>query len=64
MRDQRKHGKTTEYCDETPFYTLGPHNYRYRSGLPHYLCHQTAMIGLVRMRNVVYVTLKEHLGLQ
>jgi hypothetical protein len=44
--------KQLEYCDEAPFYTLGP--YRYRSGLrPHYLCHRSRNDWLVRMRNVV-----------
>jgi phosphomethylpyrimidine synthase len=44
--------KQLEYCDEAPFYTLGP--YRYRSGLrPHYLCHRSRNDWMVRMRNVV-----------
>jgi hypothetical protein len=38
-------------------------NYRYRSWLrPHYLSHQAAMIGCLRMRNVVPVT-QRHLSL-
>jgi phosphomethylpyrimidine synthase len=37
--------KQLEYCDEAPFYTLGPLTTDIAPGYDHYLCHQTAMIG-------------------
>jgi hypothetical protein len=45
--------KQLEYCDEAPFYTLGPLTTDIAPGYDHYLCHRSRNDWLVRMRNVV-----------
>jgi hypothetical protein len=45
--------KQLEYCDEAPFYTLGPLTTDIAPLRPHYLSHRSRNDWLVRMRNVV-----------
>jgi hypothetical protein len=42
--------KQLEYCDEAPFYTLGPLTTDIAPGYDHYLCHRTRNDWLVRMQ--------------
>jgi hypothetical protein len=44
--------KQLEYCDEAPFYTLGPLTTDIAPGYDH-ICHRSRNDWLVRMRNVV-----------
>jgi phosphomethylpyrimidine synthase len=55
--------KQLEYCDEAPFYTLGPLTTDIAPLRPHYLSIGAAMIGWYGCAMLCYVTPKEHLGL-
>jgi len=56
--------KQLEYCDEAPFYTLGPLTTDIAPGYDHITsCIGAAMIGWFGCAMLCYVTPKEHLGL-
>ena len=46
--------KQLEWCDEAPFYTLGPAHHRHRAGLrPHHERHRRGDDRLVRHRDAL-----------
>jgi phosphomethylpyrimidine synthase len=55
--------KQLEWCDEAPFYTLGPLTTDIAPGYDHITSAIGAMIGWCGCAMLCYVTPKEHLGL-